>query len=117
MVELVDTLALEASASSRESSSLSFGTISNILYLITVFSGQLNFFIMKNAIHPASKKIKYICSCGNVVEALSTLKDDEVRVEICSQCHPFYTGEQKILKTGAVDKFYARMKKTETLKK
>lgn len=72
---------------------------------------------MKNWLHPASKMMKYICSCGNVVEVLSTLKDDEVRVEICGKCHPFYTGEQRILKTGAVDKFYARMKKTETLKK
>lgn len=72
---------------------------------------------MKKDLHPASKKIKYICSCGNVVEVMSTLKDDEVRVEICGKCHPFYTGEQRILKTGAVDKFYARMKKTENLKK
>jgi large subunit ribosomal protein L31 len=72
---------------------------------------------MKTGIHPASKKVKYICSCGNVVEVNSTLKEDEIRVEICSNCHPFYTGEQRILKTGAVDKFYARMKKTETLKK
>lgn len=39
-----------------------------------------------------------------------------MRVEICSACHPFYTGEQKILKTGAVDKFYARQKKTEEKK-
>jgi len=45
------------------------------------------------------------------------MKEAEVRVEICSKCHPFYTGEQRILKTGAVDKFYARMKKTEELKK
>jgi large subunit ribosomal protein L31 len=72
---------------------------------------------MKDWIHPVSKKVKYICSCGNVVEALSTLKSDEIRVEICSKCHPFYTGEQRILKTGAVDKFYARMKKTEELNK
>jgi len=72
---------------------------------------------MKTWIHPESRKIKYICSCGNVVEAISTLKDSEVRIEICGKCHPFYTGEQKILKTWAVDKFYARMKKTETLKK
>jgi large subunit ribosomal protein L31 len=72
---------------------------------------------MKEKIHPKSKMVKYICSCGNVLETLSTLKEDELRVEICSKCHPFYTGEQRILKTGAVDKFYARMKKTETLQK
>lgn len=118
MMELVDMLVLEASASSRESSSLSLGTNPNILYFVTVFSGQLRkIIIMKQGIHPASQKVKYICSCGNVVEAMSTLKDAELRVEICAKCHPFYTGEQRILKTGAVDKFYARMKKTETLKK
>ena len=71
---------------------------------------------MKTGIHPESKKIKISCSCGNSFESNSTLKDD-ARVEICSACHPFYTGEQKILKTGAVDKFYARMKKAEALKK
>lgn len=72
---------------------------------------------MKKSIHPASKKIKYICSCWNIVEVKSTLKDDEVRVEICWKCHPFYTGEQRILKTWAVDKFYARMKKTANINK
>jgi large subunit ribosomal protein L31 len=54
---------------------------------------------MKEKIHPKSKMIKYVCSCGNVLETLSTLKEDELRVEICSKCHPFYTGEQRILKT------------------
>ncbi|MDP5039153.1 MAG: 50S ribosomal protein L31 [Candidatus Gracilibacteria bacterium] len=72
---------------------------------------------MKKNIHPESHMVKYICSCGNVVEVPSTLKEDEHRIEICSKCHPFYTGEQRILKTGAVDKFYARMKKSETMKK
>lgn len=71
---------------------------------------------MKTGIHPESKNIKITCSCGNSFESNSTLKDD-VKVEICSACHPFYTGEQRILKTGAVDKFYARMKKAEALKK
>ena len=61
--------------------------------------------------------VKFICSCGNVVEATSALKNPEYRIEICSKCHPFYTGEQRILKTGAVDKFYARMKKSEEMKK
>lgn len=72
---------------------------------------------MKTNIHPKSKIVKYICSCGNIVETTSTLKEEEIRVEICGKCHPFYTWEQRILKTWAVDKFYARMKKTETLKK
>ncbi|MCT4616913.1 MAG: 50S ribosomal protein L31 [Candidatus Gracilibacteria bacterium] len=72
---------------------------------------------MKKGIHPEMSSTKFVCSCGNVVESLSTLKDTEYRVEICSACHPFYTGEQRILKTGAVDKFYARQKKFEAMKK
>jgi large subunit ribosomal protein L31 len=71
---------------------------------------------MKADIHPKTHKVKFICSCGNVQEVNSTIKDTEVRMEVCSLCHPFYTGEQKILKTGAVDKFYARQKKMEELK-
>ncbi|MDF1682723.1 MAG: 50S ribosomal protein L31 [Patescibacteria group bacterium] len=71
---------------------------------------------MKTGIHPETNVIKVECSCGNSFETTSALKENS-RVEICSACHPFYTGEQKILKTGAVDKFYARMKKSEELKK
>ena len=71
---------------------------------------------MKKWIHPETKIIKITCSCWKDFSYNSSIKDD-VKVEICSNCHPFYTGEQKILKTGAVDKFYARMKKTEKIKK
>ncbi len=71
---------------------------------------------MKKNIHPKLNKIIIECSCGAKFETLSTL-DKNTRVEICSKCHPFYTGEQKILKTWAVDKFYARLKKAEELKK
>ncbi len=71
---------------------------------------------MKAGIHPKSNKVKVVCSCGQEFEVDSTIAGD-TRVEICSNCHPYYTGEQRILKTGAVDKFYARMKKTENLKK
>ncbi len=71
---------------------------------------------MKANIHPDVNKIKVTCSCGATYDVESTIKWD-TRIEICSKCHPFYTGEQRILKTGAVDKFYARMKKTETLQK
>ncbi len=71
---------------------------------------------MKTWIHPKSNLVKITCSCGSVFELSSTISWD-TRVEICSNCHPFYTGEQKILKTGAVDKFYARRKKTEELNK
>jgi len=72
---------------------------------------------MKTGIHPESKKVKISCSCGHSFTSTSTVKEDEIKVEICSHCHPQYTGEQRILKTGAVDKFYARQKKMEALKK
>ncbi len=71
---------------------------------------------MKKGIHPETQKIIIECSCWAKFEVNSTLKNN-ARVEICSSCHPFYTGEQKILKTGAVDKFYAKLKKAEELKK
>ena len=73
---------------------------------------------MKKNIHPEyNHNLEIICSCGNKFVTGSTLSDGTQNVDICSKCHPFYTGEQRILKTGAVDKFYARMKKTETLQK
>jgi large subunit ribosomal protein L31 len=71
---------------------------------------------MKKDIHPKTHAITIECSCGAKFYVKSTLSES-TRVEICSHCHPFYTGEQKILKTGAVDKFYARMKKAEKFKK
>lgn len=71
---------------------------------------------MKTGIHPTSNSVMIECSCGAKFPSKSTIAWD-TRVEICSACHPFYTGEQKILKTGAVDKFYARMKKAEEMKK
>ncbi|URQ63057.1 50S ribosomal protein L31 [SAR86 cluster bacterium] len=54
---------------------------------------------MKKEIHPTYSKITATCSCGNVMELNSTLKND-INVEICSNCHPFYTGQQKIVDTG-----------------
>ena len=54
---------------------------------------------MKKEIHPTYNKITATCSCGNVMELNSTLKND-INVEICSNCHPFYTGQQKIVDTG-----------------
>jgi len=72
---------------------------------------------MKKGIHPEQHKVKAVCSCGAEFNFSSSLNEKEMRIEICSSCHPFYTGEQRIVKTGAVDKFYARMKKTEAMKK
>ncbi len=72
---------------------------------------------MKKGIHPKSQKIEITCSCWSIFNVFSTLKKEKTRIEICSNCHPFYTWEQRILKTGAVDKFYARQKKMEALQK
>jgi large subunit ribosomal protein L31 len=63
---------------------------------------------MKPDIHPKYEQIKVVCSCGNEFETSSTLCK-ELHVEVCSSCHPFYTGKQKIMDTaGRVDKFRKR---------
>lgn len=60
---------------------------------------------MKTGIHPDFKEITVTCSCGNTFKTGSTLGHD-LQVEVCSNCHPFYTGKQKIVDTGGrVDKF------------
>lgn len=60
---------------------------------------------MKSNIHPAYDEIEVTCSCGNTFKTRSTLKND-LHIEVCSQCHPFYTGKQKILDSGGrVDRF------------
>ena len=61
---------------------------------------------MKANIHPESKKVKFVCSCGNVIEADSTRKEDTFQIDVCSKCHPFYTGKQTLgSRKGQVDKF------------
>ncbi len=60
---------------------------------------------MKTDIHPDYQELKVTCSCGNEFITRSTLKDD-LHIEVCSSCHPFYTGKQKIIDTaGRVEKF------------
>lgn len=60
---------------------------------------------MKAEIHPDYQEIKVTCSCGNEFVTRSTIKD-ELHIEVCASCHPFYTGKQKIVDTaGRVDKF------------
>ena len=60
---------------------------------------------MKTGIHPDYVDAKIICLCGNVVETKSTA-GAEIHTEICSACHPFYTGQQKIVDTaGRVERF------------
>jgi large subunit ribosomal protein L31 len=63
---------------------------------------------MQNEIHPQYANIKATCSCGNVVSTRSTLCKD-IHIDVCSACHPFYTGKQKILDTGGrIDRFNKR---------
>ncbi len=60
---------------------------------------------MKPETHPEYAEISVTCSCGNTFKTGSTMRRD-LNIEVCSQCHPFYTGKQKILDTaGRVEKF------------
>jgi large subunit ribosomal protein L31 len=62
---------------------------------------------MKEGIHPKYEETKIHCACGNVISTRSTKKD--ISVEICSNCHPFYTGTQKLVDTaGKIEKFRRR---------
>ena len=62
---------------------------------------------MKEGIHPNYQETTITCACGNVIKTRSTKSD--IRVEICSKCHPFYTGKQKLVDTGGrVDRFKKR---------
>ncbi len=68
---------------------------------------------MKAAIHPAYNAVNVICACGSIFQTRSTHKGD-IRIEICSSCHPFFTGKQKLVDTaGRVERFerrYARQR-------
>ena len=63
---------------------------------------------MKSDIHPAYREMSATCSCGNVIKTRSTLGSD-LHLEVCANCHPFYTGKQKIVDTGGrVERFNRR---------
>ena len=63
---------------------------------------------MKPDIHPEYHQVTVVCACGNTFQTRSTLGED-LQVEVCSSCHPFYTGKQKIVDSGGrVDKFRKR---------
>lgn len=72
---------------------------------------------MKKGIHPKYyKRAKVQCACGNVFEVGST--KEFIQIEICSKCHPFYTGKEKIVDTlGQVQKFKKRLEKKTALEK
>ena len=64
---------------------------------------------MKKDIHPTYTATKFKCSCGNVIETRSTANEDEVTVEVCSKCHPYFTGQQRFVDTGGrIGKFEKR---------
>jgi len=67
---------------------------------------------MKQGIHPNYQTAKVTCGCGNEFESMST--KNEIKVEICSECHPFYTGKQRAVQAaGRVDKFNKKFKREE----
>ena len=60
---------------------------------------------MKEGIHPGYFNTKIICACGNIIETRATVKE-ALHVEICSACHPFFTGKQKLVDTaGRIERF------------
>lgn len=67
---------------------------------------------MKKGIHPDYVETKVTCTCGNEFVTFSTAKNGVLKAEVCSECHPFYTGKQKILDTGGrVARFQRRYAK------
>jgi large subunit ribosomal protein L31 len=71
---------------------------------------------MKAGIHPAYNELNVICACGHTFRTRSTHKGD-IRVEICSSCHPFFTGRQKLIDTeGRVERFTRKYQKAEAKK-
>jgi large subunit ribosomal protein L31 len=68
---------------------------------------------MKSAIHPAYSEVRVRCACGNSFTTRSTHRGD-INVEICSACHPFFTGKQKIMDTaGRIERFRRKYAKAE----
>jgi large subunit ribosomal protein L31 len=70
---------------------------------------------MKKGIHPQYHDVIMVCACGNTFKTRSTHKSDLVHLEICSRCHPFFTGKQKLFDSGGrVERFqrkYAGLRK------
>ena len=70
---------------------------------------------MKPDIHPDYQETQVVCSCGNSFTTRSTATNGVIHAEVCAQCHPFYTGKQKIMDVGGrVDKFEKRYGKKQS---
>ena len=71
---------------------------------------------MKADLHPAYEEIEATCGCGNVIKTRSTL-GKSIHLDVCSACHPFYTGKQKVLDTGGrIERFNQRFGAVSTKK-
>lgn len=71
---------------------------------------------MKAEIHPNYKEVQVVCACGSKFVTRSTLGKEQLNIDICNACHPFYTGKHKVMDTeGRIDKFMRRynIKSTE----
>lgn len=69
---------------------------------------------MKQGIHPDYHEVTVVCACGETFKTGSTKKADVLKVDICSKCHPYFTGKQKLVDTGGrVDKFNKRYGKAK----
>jgi large subunit ribosomal protein L31 len=70
--------------------------------------------VMRAGIHPVYEMTKVVCVCGNEFSTRTTVGKDELHVEICSACHPFFTGKQKLVdKAGRVERFRRRYEKVD----
>ena len=79
-------------------------SIGSCVHAVALHCNHLEANDMKEGIHPEYHKITAVCACGNEVELGSV--DKEMKVEICSACHPFFTGKQKLVDSaGRVEKF------------
>ena len=69
---------------------------------------------MKPDIHPDYVETKVTCSCGNTFTTRSTARSGAIHADVCSNCHPFYTGKQRLVDTGGrVERFQRRLERAE----
>ena len=69
---------------------------------------------MKEGIHPNYREVSVECACGEKFKTGTTKKADVIKVEICSKCHPFFTGKQKMVDTGGrIDRFNKRLQQSK----
>ncbi len=68
---------------------------------------------MKVDIHPSYELVNVVCACGNKFKTRSTMGVEELKVDVCNACHPFYTGKSRVMDTeGRIEKFMRRYQKS-----